>query len=379
MIRPEQLYKLFHEKGVTFFTGVPDSLLKNFLKFLEDHVPSSNHIITANEGLATGLACGYHFRTGKIPLVYLQNSGLGNIINPITSLADQEMYSVPLLLLIGWRGRPGMKDEPQHKKMGRISLQLLDVLEIPFYVLNTDEQSSFQKIIEAINRARDEKKPVALIAAEEIFENYTGKIAKDNYSLIREDVIKKMLEAMDGNEQVVCTTGKSGREFYEQNKLAGNKISRYLLSVGAMGHANHIALGLHDEGVKTVMIDGDGALLMHMGSLPVVASHANKNFIHLVINNGSHESVGGQPTAAFDIDCCTIAKACGYGKAICIADQEGLNNWLNSDFKTDTTQFVEIRTSRYSRLDLGRPVGTPAEWKNNFMLIRKLIPDLCKK
>lgn len=366
MIHPEQLYNFFQEKGIRFFTGVPDSLLKHFLKYINDNATANDHIITANEGLAIGLASGYHFRTGNIPLVYLQNSGLGNIINPLTSLADKEIYSVPMILLIGWRGKPGTADEPQHKKMGKILLYLLTVLDIPFFILEPDEENSFKKINEAIEMASLEKMPVALIAPEELFEKYTGKDEPGNYSLVREDVIKKIIAAMNGDEQVVCTTGKIGREFYEQNKSAGNKISKYFLSVGAMGHANHIALGVHDK-TKTIMLDGDGAILMHLGSLATIAKHAKDNFIHIVINNGSHESVGGQPTAAFDMDCCAIAEACGYKKTFCLSSEPELESWLHDNFNDSTTQFVEIRTNRISRADLGRPEGNPIDWKENFM------------
>jgi phosphonopyruvate decarboxylase len=366
MIHPERLYNFFQEKGIHFFTGVPDSLLKHFLKYINDHASQANHIITANEGLAIGLASGYHFRTGKIPLVYLQNSGLGNTINPLTSLADKEMYSVPMLLLIGWRGKPGTKDEPQHKKMGKILLYMLTILDIPFYILDTEEESSFKKISEAIELATNEKMPVVLIAAEEIFEKYSGSAESDKFSLVREDVIKKIIAVAKGDEQVICTTGKIGREFYEQNKLVGNKISKYFLSVGAMGHANHIALGVQGN-EKTIMLDGDGALLMHLGSLATIAKQTKENFIHIVINNGSHESVGGQPTGAFDIDCCAVAKACGYKKAFCITNEDELNNWLQNHFTDPALQFVEIKTNRFSRADLGRPSGNPTEWKENFM------------
>jgi phosphonopyruvate decarboxylase len=368
MIQPEQLYNFFQQQGITFFTGVPDSLLKHFLKYINDNAAESNHIITSNEGLAIALASGYHFSSGKTPLVYLQNSGLGNIINPLTSLADKEMYSVPMLLLIGWRGKPGVKDEPQHKKMGRITLPLLDVLEIPYYLLDGDEQSSFQKIKDAVIKAAEEKRPVALIAPGEIFEEYAGANSPDKYSLQREQVIQKIILSVKGNETVICTTGKTGREFYEQNLKAGKKISKYLLSAGAMGHANHIALGIKSESnERIIMLDGDGALLMHMGSLATIAHHAANNFVHIVINNGSHESVGGQPTEAFKIDCCAIAKACGYKKMFCITNEEELGNWLKNNFNDAAVQFVEIRTSRESRSDLGRPLGNPAEWKESFM------------
>jgi len=368
MIAPERLYNFLQQQGIDFYAGVPDSLLKDFLKYLQDHCGSNEHIITANEGLAIGLATGYHFQTGKIPLVYLQNSGLGNIINPLTSLADKEMYAVPVLLLIGWRGRPGTNDEPQHKKMGRITTSLLETLEVPYYILEADENSSFSKIAEAIALANKEQQPVALLVPEELFEKYEGVPQQGNYSLQREGVIKNIISGLAGHETVICTTGKSGREFYEQNLASNKKIKKYLLSVGAMGHANHIALGLKiATGEKLVVLDGDGALLMQMGSLPTIAHHVKENFIHIVINNGSHESVGGQPTEGFFADCCGMAKAAGYLSTICIKSEEELEHWLENGLNTTTLQFVEIRVSRESRAGLGRPAGKPADWKNDFM------------
>lgn len=368
MISPERLYNFLKQHDVSFFTGVPDSLLKHFLKYLQEHASPDQHIITANEGLAVGLASGYHFATGKLPLVYLQNSGLGNIINPLTSLADLEMYSVPMLLLIGWRGKPGTKDEPQHVKMGRITKDLLEVLGVPVYLLGENEEASFNTINIAIKEAVTVNKPVALLVPEDIIELYEGKTAESQYSLVREEVIKKIIIKLKGDETVVCTTGKIGREFYEQNELQQKKISNYFLSVGAMGHASHIALGVanHKKG-RTLMLDGDGALLMQLGALPVIAQQAKNDFIHIVINNGSHESVGGQPTAAFFADNCGIAKAAGYPKTVRIINERELSHWLDNDFALPGLQFVEIRTNQLSRKDLGRPAGTPADWKNDFM------------
>jgi phosphonopyruvate decarboxylase len=369
MIHPEKLYNFLKQQGVEFFTGVPDSLLKYFLKYLQDHVPDNKHLITANEGLAIGLAAGYNISTGKIPLVYLQNSGLGNIINPLTSLADKEVYSIPMVLMIGWRGRPGTKDEPQHKKMGRITISLLDSLEVPYYILDQQEQNAFEKIKLAIEMAAKEQKPVALLVPEEIFEKYEGKNEPDHFTLVREDIIKEIIQQLKGDEIVVCTTGKMGREFNEQNIAAKNKIKKNLLSVGAMGHANHIALGIkmNNEKNKMIMLDGDGALLMHMGSLSLIPQQLKEGFIHIVINNGSHESVGGQPTSGFVTDLCGIAKACGYNTVISISNENEFKNWIKTGLNSNETQFVEIRTCRSSRNDLGRPAGSPIEWKNNLI------------
>lgn len=368
MIAAERLYQFLQEKEISFYSGVPDSLLKHFLQYIQDHAPAGKHVITANEGLAVALASGYYFSTGKLPLVYLQNSGLGNLINPLTSLADKEMYAVPMLLMIGWRGRPGTKDEPQHVKMGRITQSLLDVLEVPCYLLSDDESTCFAAIQKAIEKAIAIEQPVALLVPEEIFEMYKGAPSKNNYTLIREEVIQKIIARLKGDEIVVCTTGKSGREFYEQNILAQSRVDSYLLSVGGMGHANHIALGLqYGSDRKTIMIDGDGAVLMHMGSLPVIGQYAKADFIHIVINNGSHESVGGQPTVAFNADWQAIAGACGYTHVTCIDNEEKLEQWMSNGLHMGGVQFVEIRTNTFSRPDLGRPKGQPVEWKEQLV------------
>ena len=368
MIQPASLYDFLQKNGVSFYTGVPDSLLKPFLTYVQEQAKDHEHIITANEGLAMGLAAGHFFSKGSIPLVYLQNSGLGNIINPLTSLADKEMYAVPMVLLIGWRGRPGTKDEPQHVKMGRITRALLEALEIPVYELVENEEKCFSIIEEGIKVALKQKTPVALLAPDGIFHKYELPETKSRYSLQREKVIAQILERCKGDEIFVCTTGKIGREFYEQNVKADNKISKYFLSVGAMGHANHIALGIKlNTGSRVIMLDGDGSLLMHMGSLPTIAQHAGTDFIHIIINNGGHESVGGQPTGAFKIDFSQLAESCGYKKTVEIRYGKELKEWLAKSFDEKNSSLVEIRTSLASRNDLGRPSGKPEDWKNNFM------------
>ncbi|MEO7922194.1 MAG: phosphonopyruvate decarboxylase [Chitinophagaceae bacterium] len=368
MIVPERLYHFLKEQGVNFFTGVPDSMLKHFLKYIQDNCSKEQHIITANEGLAVGLASGYHLQTGGVPLVYLQNSGLGNLINPLVSLADKEMYGIPMLLLIGWRGRPGVKDEPQHHKMGRITISLLDTLEVPYHIVDKEEENSFAQIGKAIQQAKNENRPVALIVPDNIFDKYEGKEEPDIYSLKREEVIKRIIGKLTGDEIVICTTGKIGREFYEQNLSAGERIRKYFLNTGAMGHASHIALGIKaNSAAKVIVIDGDGALLMHLGTLPTMAWQANDNFIHVVINNGCHESVGGQPTTGFFADCCGIARASGYSSATSITNGTEFEQWLARGLLSKEMQFVEIRVSRHSRDDLGRPSGNPAGWKKELM------------
>lgn len=370
MISAEQFYDQLGKEGISFYTGVPDSLLKPFLTYLQDNTAEEQHIITANEGLALALASGYYLQTGKLPLVYLQNSGLGNLVNPLSSLADQEMYGIPMILLIGWRGEPGKPDEPQHRKMGAITVPLLEVLGLPVFTLDHSTKDPLQTLSTAIEKAREIKNPVALLASADLFESVKNETTDNNIQLplLRESVIGELINVLTGNETVICTTGKSGREFYEQNKAAGNKIKKYFLSVGAMGHASHIALGIHLQSQsKTILIDGDGALLMHLGALPTISHFAKENFIHILMNNGCHESVGGQPTEAFRADCTAMARACGYQHTVLIKDESDLAAWLKNGISSEFTQFVEIRTNASSRADLGRPAGDPQDWKSDFM------------
>jgi phosphonopyruvate decarboxylase len=245
---------------------------------------------------------------------------------------------------------------------------MLEAMEIPVYELNENEEESFSIIEESIREALKQKTPVALLAPEGLFHKYELSETKSRYTLQREKVIAQIIEKCNGDEIIVCTTGKIGREFYEQNNKAGGKIKKYFLSVGAMGHASHIALGLKLQASgRVIMLDGDGALLMHMGALPTIAQHAGDDFMHIIINNGSHESVGGQPTGAFRLDFGNLGEACGYKKSVEIRYAKELKEWLTGSFGEKSICLVEIRTSLVSRTDLGRPTGTPEEWKNNFM------------
>lgn len=368
MISPEELYEFFNLKGVNFFTGVPDSLMENFLHFLQVNCPKESHIVTANEGLAIALASGYYFQTGGIPLVYLQNSGLGNIINPITSLADKEIFGVPMILFIGWRGRPEIKDEPQHRKMGRITASMLEILELPVFKLSGSKTDVFTTIDAAICTAIEKKNPVAILVSENFFDSYRYIKKESVLKLSREYSIQKIINQLSGDELVVCSTGKIGREFYENNVAMDNKIKKYLLCAGAMGHANHIALGLKlSSNKRVVMLDGDGALLMHLGSLTSIAHYAGEKFIHIIFNNGCHESVGGQPTEGFRVNLSALAIACGYRKVYSIDNENDLNEWLHKGLPDNAVQFVEIKINSNSRLNLGRPAGEPGEWKKKFM------------
>ncbi|HMV57252.1 MAG TPA: phosphonopyruvate decarboxylase, partial [Nitrospira sp.] len=310
MIDPRKFVECLQSNSVEFFTGVPDSLLKEFCAYLEQVPQPGRHIISANEGGAVALALGYHLATGKVPLVYLQNSGLGNIINPLLSLADAEVYSIPLLLVIGWRGETGVHDEPQHKKQGRVMLAMLDAMEIPYSILGPEVNEAEGALSDALAYVQKHNAPFALVIKKGTFGAFTGDKRKaEVFELTREAAIQQVLEHLDERDVVVSTTGMASREVYEYRMNKGQGHKRDFLTVGGMGHASQIALGvaLQRPSRSVYCLDGDGAVLMHMGALPITGTLKPENFKHIVFNNGAHDSVGGQPTVGLEIEILEIA------------------------------------------------------------------------
>lgn len=367
MINPKGLYTSLQQAGVGAFYGVPDSLLKDFCAYVDDHGKPGEHIITANEGNAVAIAAGYHMATNKIAAVYMQNSGLGNAVNPLTSLADPAVYRIPMLLIVGWRGEPGLKDEPQHVKQGAITPQQLDLLGVPYFLLekNTDIESLLPTVFEKINQTNA---PVALLVKKGAFAEYTSQRSEDSgYTLKREDALRTLL-GLVGNDLIVSTTGKTSREVFELRVERGEK-QRDFLTVGGMGHTSSIALGvaLGQPERKVVCIDGDGSLIMHMGAMSIIGDVAPENLVHILLNNASHESVGGQPTVAGKIDFEAIAKASGYKGYVQASDNQSLiEAWSKIENKQGPILF-EIKVCQGSRDDLGRPTSTPEENKLAFM------------
>lgn len=370
MIKPQFFYNLLLDEGTDFFTGVPDSLLKNFCAYITDTAGKNSHIIAANEGCAVGLASGHYFATGNIPLVYMQNSGLGNTVNPLLSLADKEVYSVPMLLVIGWRGEPGVHDEPQHIKQGKVTCSLLDAMQIPYCVLETEEPNAALQVKKAYKYIRKESAPYALVIRKGTFDSYT---LKSNEAvparMSREEAIEKIILNAPANAAFVSTTGMASRELYELREKHGENHSRDFLTVGSMGHASQIALGIAlSKSDKTVFcIDGDGAAIMHLGALTTVGTQKPKNMIHIVLNNGAHDSVGGQPTAGRKIDLCAAACACGYAHAVRVDTAEELQSAVKNAQSFSAPVFIEVYVSKGSRPDLGRPKSSPIENKKAFM------------
>jgi len=363
-------YNILLDFGIEFFTGVPDSLLKDFCAYITDHTNLNNHITAANEGGAVALACGHYLATRKVGLVYMQNSGQGNAVNPLVSLADSEVYSIPMLLLIGWRGEPGLHDEPQHVKQGKITLSLLDTLGVPYSVLPEDSKKIYPCVSKILDIARKQKQPVALIVRKGTFAKYKmqSKI-ESSQALAREHAIKLVAGSLDELDVVVSTTGKISRELYEYRDNTDHDHSRDFLTVGSMGHCSQIAMGIAIAKPERQIycFDGDGAVLMHSGSLAIIGSAKLKNFKHIVFNNGCHDSVGGQSTCGFDVSITDIAKACGYSLVLQASTAKEIGEKIAVIKSTQGPAMLEIIVNRGCRADLGRPRSEPTKNKAMFM------------
>lgn len=370
-------YKLLNQNGIRFFTGVPDSLLKDFLAYVTDHTKSENNIITANEGGAVALAAGHHLATNQIGCVYLQNSGLGNTINPLTSLTDKEIYRIPVLLLIGWRGEPGEKDEPQHVKQGRITTGMLNVLGIPFQILPDSLAGARSTLKTALKHLRSKSSPYALVVRKNTFSAYQLKKKIATKALLtREEAIQLIVDRIGKTAAVVSTTGMTSRELFEYREHKAQGHSQDFLTVGSMGHSSQIALGIALAKPKknVYLLDGDGAVIMHMGALSIIGSQKPKNLKHIVINNGAHDSVGGQPTAGFAIDICAIARACGYCAAFRATSVAEITRGIDKIKKLAGPVMLEVNVKKGARKNLGRPTTTPLQNKQAFVnFLRKKV------
>ena len=370
MIRPSFFYNLLSEYGIEFYAGVPDSLLKNLCAYITDNADKKNNIIAANEGGAIGLAAGYHLATGGIPVVYMQNSGLGNTINPLLSLTDKEVYNMPVLLVIGWRGEPNVHDEPQHIKQGKVTIPLLDCMGIRNEIIADNENDLQTQIANAVNYMKTTNEVFALVVKKGTFDSYKLKNNRQyDYALEREEAIQMVAASMDKKAAVVSTTGKISRELFEYRENIEHAHHRDFLTVGSMGHASQIALGiaLNKPDRNIYCFDGDGAVIMHMGSMGIVGEMAPKNFFHIVFNNGAHDSVGGQPTIGLNIDIPNIAACCGYKKVISVEKREELQEILTSLAANEGPVLLEIKVKKGSRDNLGRPTTTPIENKTALM------------
>ena len=391
MIQSSIFVETLREAGVDFFTGVPDSLLKNFCAYVTD-TSGTDHVIAANEGGAIALAAGHYLATGHLALVYMQNSGQGNAVNPLASLADPDVYSIPMILLVGWRGEPGVKDEPQHVKQGKVTLTLFETLGIPTIVLPFDESEALDVVRAQVARAVAESRPVALVVRKGLFADYVLQKKEDDIAeLKREAAIEGILRALPKDAVVVSTTGMISREVYETRERLGQDHSRDFLTVGSMGHAIMIALGIAKAQPqrKVICLDGDGASIMHLGNMAIAGQSTCGNLTHIVLNNSAHDSVGGQPTVGGKIDFEEIARLLGYnvlqspqnqyvGNCVSSEQVAGGMEWcfslldMEEEYEPEWAEprhpnFVLFKVAKGARKDLGRPKEPPQVNKTLFM------------
>ena len=370
MIRPSFFYDTLKANDIDFYAGVPDSLLKNLCAYITDHADDTHNIIAANEGGAMGLAAGYHLATGKVPVVYMQNSGEGNIINPLASLTDKDVYQIPVLLVIGWRGKPGVHDEPQHVKQGKVTLPLLQTMGIPYQVLDKDEAQAATQIQTAVDFMNKNGEVYALVIEKDTFEAYTlQNVVQNDLSMTREEAIQTVAAALDEKDVIVSTTGMISRELFEYRTAMNEGHERDFLTVGSMGHASQIALGiaLEQPQRKVWCFDGDGASIMHMGSIAIVAPKHPQNYIHVVFNNGAHDSVGGQPTVGLSIQLPAIADAVGYSASYSVTTKDELTAVLPLVKSEEGPVLLQVCVKKGNRKDLGRPTTTPIQNKEALM------------
>lgn len=368
---PEFFLSYFREFGCDFYTGVPDSQLSALCNHIYSQYGTGNrHIVAANEGAAVGLAAGHYLATGNPAMVYMQNSGLGNAVNPICSLLNEKVYAIPAVFVIGWRGEPGIHDEPQHIFQGAVTKDLLQCLNIPFWVLDketSEEQMETWK--DSIRGYLSQGRSIAVIVRKGAFSQSNKPDYSNEYSMSRETAVSRILECSSPDDVFVCTTGKLSREVFEYREAKGQSHKQDFLTVGSMGHSLMIALGIAMEQPyrRVFCLDGDGAMLMHMGSLVVNANHAPGNLIHVVIHNGAHESVGGMPVDSNNRSLSQIAMSCGYCHAYQVRTEDELIQLLTGSKDLNGSIFIEIFCNLSVRSDLGRPTTTPQENRDALM------------
>ena len=366
-----KVQKLVDIIGSDFYTGVPDSQLKALCNYLMDRygIDPQHHVIAANEGNCSALAAGYHLATGKIPVIYMQNSGEGNIINPVASLLNDKVYAIPAVFIIGWRGEPGVHDEPQHIYQGQVTVKLLEDMDISSFIIG--KETTDAEVVHAMQKFRtilEAGKDVAFVIRKGALTDAPEVQYKNDHTMTREEIIRHIVK-ISAADPIVSTTGKASRELFEIREANKQHHGYDFLTVGSMGHSSSIALGiaLNKPDTKIWCIDGDGAALMHMGAMAVIGSFKPKNLIHVVINNGAHETVGGMPTVAGNMDLVAMAKACGYPNAVCADNPETLDRALKTAKMTDALSLIEVKCSIGARGDLGRPTTTALDNKTNFM------------
>jgi phosphonopyruvate decarboxylase len=371
MISVKVFFDALREQGISNFSGVPDSLLKNICAYITDNTLPCQHLITANEGSAVALAVGQYIATGHPSFVYMQNSGFGNAINPLLSLADAKVYGIPMVVMVGWRGEPGVKDEPQHIKQGEVMEQLLDACGLPTVIIDAETISIKEVLKSAIELTITSSQPVILLVKKGTFGPYKLKsTVPDIAEATREDAIKMVIDACGVDDVFVSTTGKASRELFEIRVKSKQSHEKDFLTVGSMGHSNMIALGVAQNTHRTVFcIDGDGASIMHLGNFTSIGQSGAENLIHILLNNAAHDSVGGQPTCADKVDMPSIARACGYVSVESISNTHEIQTYIERFKREPGPHLLEVKIKKGSRVDLGRPTSTPSQNKEALMAV----------
>lgn len=378
MINPLEFVNSLNMLDIRFVVGVPDSLLRHICACITKHFSTPNHVIANSEGSAIGLAIGHYLATQRPALVYMQNSGLGNAVNPLVSLADPTVFGIPMILMVGWRGEvlddgKQLPDEPQHLKQGKITVPQLEILEIPYRILDGQVTDVNVLMSELTRIACSRSGPVAIVVRKQAFASFeqVGK-SEEIGSLTREEAITQVVDSLPDDVAVVCTTGMASRELFEIRKVSNRGHHRDFLTVGGMGHAGQIAAGiaLARPDRFFVCIDGDGAALMNLGGNAIIADCSN--LVHIVINNGAYDSVGGQPTKGWVVDFTKIAKACGYGRFSSAITRDQIRSSVISMIGCGNSSLLEVKCKRGSRADLGRPERTPGQNKKDFVKFLRL-------
>jgi phosphonopyruvate decarboxylase len=369
-LKTQELWSLFKEEGLTFYTGVPDSTFKGWMRFLEqENGKQLTHIIASNECEAVAIATGYYLASGRVGTVYMQNAGEGKIVNPLTSLCDPEVYSIPMLLMIGWRGQPGEKDVPQHWKMGKITLALLEVLEVPYRILTNNSEETATIVKKLLNIANSQHRPVALIIPQKVISDLKTPLPeKLKFPLFREEAMKIVLQHLKGSEAIIATTGYTSSELFEY-RVSQNDIPHDFYTVGSMGCSPAIAFGvaLQQPSKKVIIFDGDGSLLMQMGSLATIGYYRPPNLYHILFDNEVYDSTGGQPTVSKSISFSQMALACGYKSVDEVSTSEEIIQTILNLLSKEGPVFLTIKVNQGARVDLEHPTRTPIQNKTAFM------------
>ena len=354
MIKVNSLINLLKKNNSNFFTGVPDSVLKELSSSLQNKT-KRNHIIATNEGAAVSLGIGHYLSTKRVPCIYMQNSGLSNALNPLISIAHEKVYSIPLILIIGWRGSPRAKDEPQHNVKGKITEGILKLLNIKYTIIRSN--GDLKKFDKQIKTAKKKNSIVACLIEQgtlDRIKNINKK--KDFYKLDKELFLKTLLKLLKKNTKIISSTGFNSRELmYLRNKYKIKNSSDFYM-VGGMGHTASVALGYSlSTKRKTICIDGDGSLLMHLGSIKTAGTFANKNFKYILLNNNSHDSVGGQNTHSNDVNFEKLSKSLGFKRFYSINNDKNLDNDIQNFLKDKNLSFLEVKVSNSKIKKLPRP------------------------